>query len=355
MLIKGVLVSLSFLSFSVNASFTYDNCNNILREGVRDDLASNNSKKHQLVKHQQFCSIAKEYKLSDSNFDSFARDYAKKTSSKISNAGGSAGVSYGLFGADADYGQSSQSGTSSEDDRINSLKKKKLEILDYFQSNCGSSAYQEMLEEEAHLTTRIVNKDIVEAWAKCMINRNSGTFAYPILEDEDMYQFGVHVMYQDVGTRHLKSVKVRWVGDNLSVLTAPDNIHKLNSGHETGELLDEGEVIYSGGDHIIDMVRTDNTKNDKIRISTVTGDGVKRDFSFTLPKFKEIQIDSPSPLPMPTVNPNSKCARHQARALTFGYITEEQYRTYVLADLAPIPAVEDWSLVAAVPCASFTH
>lgn len=60
----------SFASITAYSFPSYDRCNDLLRDGVRDELAENNSKKHQLVKHQQFCSMAKEYQLSEANVES---------------------------------------------------------------------------------------------------------------------------------------------------------------------------------------------------------------------------------------------------------------------------------------------
>lgn len=315
---------------------SYDLCNAILRDGVRDDLAANQSKKHQLVKHQQFCAMAKKHNLSESNVESFDRDYSAQSSKKARSAGGSAGGNYRLFRADADYGENSSNEASNSHDNKHSRTALQREMLDYYQNNCGTSAYSEMLAEEAHLTTRIANKDVVDAWAKCMAQANFGTFAYPLFYDDDLKRFAVKVVYYDFGTavRYVASVKIRWFGDNVKALTRADNVFNLVDGYETGELLDQ-EKLVSNGEMVVQMQRTNNNFNDAIQIDTCTGDGAKKDIYFVLPKYRALSK------PHESSSGTRYCRTLQKTAFLVGAITEDQYKEYQRLDIVPVPAFPD--------------
>lgn len=292
MYLRKILLLSSFFGYlsPVQASNTYDHdlCQNILRDGVKDDLASNSSKRHLLVKHHQFCAIAKKHNLSETNFDNFAKAYSKQTVASHDGSGAEGGVDYGLFSASGGYSQDSSSSSLSENERIAHLKKKSLEILDYYTSNCGNSSYEEHLEIEANLTTRIASNVIVNSWRECMVKKH-GTFAYPIFSDEDLLQFSVRIEYLESGTRHIKSLFLEWFGDNISTICDEEKVlKKAGAGRRTDELLNPPErVILSGANLEIPLKRTDNNQNDMVWVHTMTGDGITNSFSFKLPKMIE--------------------------------------------------------------------
>lgn len=292
-MLRKILLSSSLFGYlsSAQASNTYnhDLCQNILRDGVKDDLASNNSKKHLLVKHHQFCAIAKKHNLSETNFDAFAKAYSKQTTASRDGTGVEVGVDYGLFSGSGGYSQDSSSSSLNENERVAHLKQNSLEILDYYTSNCGNSSYEEHLETEASLTTRIASSVIVNSWRECMVKRH-GTFAYPIFSDEDLLQFSVRIEYLEAGARHIKSLFLEWFGDNLSTICDKENVYKKNGiGRRTGELLNPPErVILSGANLEIPLKRSDNNQNDIVWVHTMTGDGITNSFSFKLPKMVEV-------------------------------------------------------------------
>jgi len=75
---KLLAKTIIFIISSQSTAFARDRCSDLLRDGVRDEIASGSSLNHSLVRHQQFCTIAKEHNLSTENFQKFAKDYAKK-------------------------------------------------------------------------------------------------------------------------------------------------------------------------------------------------------------------------------------------------------------------------------------
>lgn len=338
----------SILGQNLTAStYNHDLCKDILRDGVKDELASNSSKKHKLVKHYQFCSIAKKHNLSSDNFENFAQAYAKQVKESSSGTGAGGGVNYGIFSLDGDYSKNSSSSSLTENEKIDLLKKNSLQILDYYENNCGDSSYEEQLETEANLTTRVANTHVIEGWRDCMTKRH-GVFSYPIFTDEDLFTFSIRIEYYDKGTRHIDNVSLEWIGNNIA--TRSNKQIDEYRWHKTENLLNTRGVIYSGGSIEIPLQRTDNTKNDMIWVHTSTGDGVLADFSFKLPKIPQSTNLDSIPLSFSNKKSNS-CIYHQKKALAMGGIDMDLYKLYVETNIAPIPVFpDDWNELVKIDC-----
>ncbi len=351
--LKTLLISglFSISQAYARTGYHYDQCNDLLREGIRDDLAENSSKKYKLVKHQQFCSIAKKNNLSERNFESFAQDYAKEVKNTNSKAGGDVSFDYGILSLDADYTQTFSSNSLSEKERIALLKNHQKDILDYYKSNCGDSSYEEQLEMEANLTTRIASSLVVESWKECMVKKH-GCFAYPIFNDEDLLLFSIRVEYKDSGFRHICSLSLEWFGDNVS--SHDFHISKSKKGRKTENLLSPPDkVLLNGASLEIPLSRENNKQNDVIWIHTITGDGILNSFSFKLPKKVEIQNINPiAGIPAkPEKQKAYTCKHHQKKALKMRAITPKEYEDYVDLNIAPIPVLADsWSILHPITC-----
>ena len=348
-----VFASLSFSYLAHADYFQYDSCQQILRDGIKDELASNSSKKHRLVRHHQFCSIAKKHNLSTSNFDQFSKAYVQQVeSSNKSTDAGASGSYIGVFSAEADYSSSNVNSSMSESEKVEWLKKNSHQVMDYFSTNCGNSSYEEQLETEANLMTRIASSVIVNNWRECMVEKN-GVFAYPIFQDEDMLLFSVRVEYKAKGAHYIKNLAMEWFGDNLDTITDDENIfRKTGNGRRADELLAPIRVIYSGANIEIPLKREDNKRNDLVWIHTITDDELTASFSFKLPKVLGLDLK------MVSVNPSQErlCLKLQKRALLAGAITYREYENYVSSNLVPIPqADDDWENTLEVSCREINH
>ena len=338
-LISSTLMSLIFSgALLANNSFDYDPCSAILRDGVRDVLASSNSKTYSLVKHNQFCSIAKKHSLSRNSFHQFAKHYSENVKESRGGMDAGASVEYGPFSFDGEYGQSHESSSLNREDRENILIRNQEQILDYFENNCGDSSFQEHLEMEAQSTSKIANPAIVDAWKQCMVKKH-GVFVYA---EGDTYSenFSIRVDWFNNGNNFLKEVYLQWHGNNIDT-GCPSEIIEGSDFRQTHNICSDGKFIFSGGNRVIAIHRRSNVKSDMVYVTARADNGYSQAFSIALPKFIELKkIKSPS-----------VCERRRLNALRLHLISNIELQELRDANEAPIIVGND-EIIAWVSCTS---
>ena len=277
-----IFASFALASILVSASFKLfanDSCADILREGVRDELASSHSLKHRFVKHHQFCTLAKKHSLNSDTFNHFAKDYAKYVDSNSSSHAGGAGVNYGIFSFDGDYDGLTQSSYVSDKEKQDYLFKHKVSVLQYYEQNCGNFSYEDMLQQEAFAMSKIANPAVVHAWKECVLNRQ-GLFVQET-RDEDLIHLSIHLHWRSDENTAIEELSVKWAGDNIEVpyeTKSTHNFHEIVNLCKTEDLL-----IHNHGEIQIPVHRKSNHQSDRVYILIKTNTGLSKATSVLIP------------------------------------------------------------------------
>lgn len=332
----GVVVLLSLFGHVIHAqSFDYDSCSNILRDGVRDDIDSRNSQKYALIKHNQFCVLAKKHQLNGDNFENFARVYSEHTRASTSGGGGGASIGFGPFSFGGDYGQSSDSSSLSRDEKEDLLNRHSEEVLDYYYDHCGNESYQEFLENEAHSLSKVANQNIVEAWKQCMLKKH-GIFAY-LESGSHGLEVSIRVDWYSVGNNYIKNLSLMWYGDNIKTPYPLIENHNSNEFKQT-ENICEFHPIYSGGNLVIPVHRNSDKKNERIFLKVTTDNHHSQGFSIQIPKNNAIESSEQGVL----INKacvskyEGECERLRIIALKANLISKRELKELRESDEAPI-------------------
>ena len=101
--------------------------------------------------------------------------------------------------------------------------------MDYFHQNCGDSSYEEQLQKEAYLISKIANSDLVKEWGSCMARDKQGLFVTAIAPENsdsswDNKQFSVQIFWFSKENSVIDNINLSWVGSNIR--TEFDTIEK---------------------------------------------------------------------------------------------------------------------------------
>lgn len=330
-MLKSLSITALFVSANLFANvFDYDHCSSILREGTRDSLASSSSKKHALVKHNQFCSIAKKYNLNSENFLDFAEHYSQHVKARGGGAGGDGGVGFGPFSFEASYSQEDQSSDISEEDRKTLLLNNKVTILDYFASHCGDSTYQEYLESEAQSISKIANTHVVQAWKECMLKKH-GVFAFiegDKSDDMERRDFGVRVEWYNSGNNYIKELYLIWHGDNIE--SSLPLMERVNAFQQTQNICKDRH-LYSGANVIIPIHRKSVSQRDLIYLTAVTDNAFMQAFAIFVAKKQIVHLENNAKSRKP-----KECERLRKHALESRMISHGDMKDLIEDNEAPV-------------------
>lgn len=264
----------------------YDSCKDILRGGIRDSISSQGSFNHQLAKHQEFCSIAKEKALNEYNYDNFAREYVNKTNSSTDTYGGGLSVGWGPFSGSANYNQSNIGQNASEGEKLSYLAQNKRAILDYFNQNCGNESHSESLRTEAVLISKVANPNIVKAWRDCMLERSSGFLVELVPSTTDLsgdqLEYSAVVHWQSRENTKLVSITLTFRPDMMEV--SASNITTQNSYAKVDICEDKKCKLKSGSNLSVNILHKNRSDNLNITFEAKNNKGMMKTHIVTLPK-----------------------------------------------------------------------
>ncbi|MEO5968342.1 MAG: hypothetical protein ABIQ95_00320 [Bdellovibrionia bacterium] len=292
--IKVSIFGALIFSVSLPALADYEDCKNILRDGIRDKINSSDTLDYRLVRKHEFCRMASQYKLDSSDFETFARAYAKTTHAHKYNTSAGTSFSLGTFAPSGGGNFSTESNEDdlSLDDKIKWLKANDRAIRDYRTSNCGKEDFSESLQTEAILFSEIANKDVVEAWRTCMLDKLKNGMWVEVLKDDGYDENDTEVTYT-VNTYFRSGLG----GAITSLsLTHTDNlvtdyriVETVNGYQKTGNILGQsrwawGATISSGGNKQFDVRHQDRTHQGKLKVKAMLSTGNPIEQSITFPK-----------------------------------------------------------------------
>ncbi|MEO5968676.1 MAG: hypothetical protein ABIQ95_02010, partial [Bdellovibrionia bacterium] len=158
---------------SMPAFADYEDCKNILRDGIRDKINSSDTLDFRLARKHEFCRTASQYKLDSSDFETFARDYAARNKAHKYSTSAGASFSLGIFAPSGggNFATDSADDDLSLDDKVKWLRANETAVRDYRSSNCGKEDQAESLQTEAILFSEIANQGVVDAWRVCMLEK----------------------------------------------------------------------------------------------------------------------------------------------------------------------------------------
>jgi hypothetical protein len=265
---------------------SYDSCKDILREGIRDTLASHNKVNHWLAIQQEFCSIAKENNLSENNFSTFARDYVGKTKSVKNDYGVDLNAGWKLLSLTGNYDNSNIKEKSSDEVKIDFLGENKKNIIDYYRQNCGNENVNESLRAEAILSSKIANPDIVQAWRACMLKHTSGFLVelVPSSADlsEDELEYSAVLTWQSEENTDLVSIVLTFRKDIMEV--ASNAIISLGNYAKVDICEERNFILKSGSNTSVNILHKNRYNSTNISIEAKNDRGVIKTHIITLPK-----------------------------------------------------------------------
>ncbi|MBF0299141.1 MAG: hypothetical protein HQK51_10505 [Oligoflexia bacterium] len=272
-----ILLSRSTLLF---ANSDYDLCKDILRDGVRDKLASDYSQESKVAKHNQFCSIVKSSNLNKSNFETFASNYAKQVQTTSGGSGGGGTIGYGPFNFGGDYSSSNSSSSLSEADRKNLLIANAASILNYASENCGTSSVDESLALESNQLSLVANKDVVSAWKECML-KQSGFVAY--LEKSASNEYDLFVTWKAQYDIFINKMFLRYQLDKIATNYPYES--EGNKYAKTVNICDYDKFNFKSNDtYFFPITHVDPTKDALVRVYMQTNTGNNQAISILIPK-----------------------------------------------------------------------
>jgi len=263
----------------------YDRCKDILRDGVRDTLSNNSSMQKKVADHLKFCNKANEHNLSEGNFDSFARDYAKSEDSHGSSVGAGGKVGYGPFSLEANYSQSSSEKKLSESEKEALLKTNSQIVMDYYHEKCSDRSYEESLKMEANAFSQIANPAIIAAWRDCMVQQ-VGLFAelqsHP-QSDGDYSEHHVLLRWISHEGTEINSIRMRY---SENVVISPYPIENTHGGWvKTQNICEhEGCVLKSHGTLPLTISHINLNQDASLSIIALSNTGVSQTHIIVLPK-----------------------------------------------------------------------
>jgi hypothetical protein len=291
--ISGIVVFFCLNSLAVS----YDSCKDILRDGIRDTLSTKGKIDRNIALHHQFCSIAKENNLNESNFHNFAKNYAKKVKSTSDSYSGGVGVSVGPFSFNGNYSQTNGSQDLTTSEKENLLQQDAKKIIEYYKSHCGESSYEDSLQAESVVLSKVANRDIVDAWRRCMLGK-AGFFAdligSPRGDDKEL-EYDIRVRWSSEEGTKITSIVLRYQNDKIS---GPYPTLREDSGFvKTVNLCDSEKcILVSGSSFPLSLIHKDRSRSANIRIIAMTDTGVAKSHILILPKLivpEPIKIDPP--------------------------------------------------------------
>lgn len=142
------------------ASYAQDSCRDILTNGFYNEYSKSSDHARDQAMYAELCS---------SNFEQ-AQNIIKRA--EQSGAGGSVGVSYGLFSVSG--GGSSSSGSSFSEEQFNQWKSQ----------YCSKNSSSDSSRAANFLMQKTVSESVVDAWSTCIQNREGlACFAIPYHEE----------------------------------------------------------------------------------------------------------------------------------------------------------------------------
>jgi hypothetical protein len=193
----------------------YDLCKDILRDGIRDKIISNRSINSKTAAHYEFCSLAKEFDLSEKNFHIFANRYLETLSSIDNQTGGDLNIGLGLFSGSTNFQKHNSSQNINRNNAQTFLTKNSKSILNYYNNQCEKWDYNDSLQAESITHSKIASISTVNAWRECMLNQ-SGFFAYliqtsPNDDNEDMTEYDIVVSWKSNEGTEITSLYMRYL------------------------------------------------------------------------------------------------------------------------------------------------
>lgn len=276
----------------------YDRCKDILRLGIQDSISSHHKMNRRLAAQQEFCTIAKENSLDESNFETFARDYVNKTKSRNTNHNAGFDLGWKFLNIGANYGDSNIRENASENEKIDFLKSHKKSILDRYRQSCGSESMDDSLRTEAVLNLKIANSEIVKAWRECMVAQANGFMVELIPSSSDMsedeIEYSAMAYWQSQENTELTSITLTFRPEKIEV--SASNIRQQGIYATVDFCEDRKCTLKSNSNLSFTILQKDRSNNVNLTIEAKNDRGMLKNFIVTLPKKAvPVQVDTNEP------------------------------------------------------------
>ncbi len=263
-LIIGVIYFLySDFAFCVLPQYElYDKCKHVL-SGLQDEIYSQNKVSHKLARHMEFCRTAKQEKLDHSTFENFIDTYAEQLKNQKSGGGGSTDVDViGIVTVSADGHGGTESHQLTKDEKKQKLRQEKEQILNYFTSNCGDVTFEESLQAEAVLKSKIANSGVTQAWSECMRQNATGFFGYlippPVDPEAETNSYKLHITWKSGEGTKITNI---WMRYRKAEVGSPYLVEQEEDGYVRTKNICEKEGCLTVGTHPLDIFHKNITRN----------------------------------------------------------------------------------------------